>query len=69
MTVTALEIASRSPVLDGHAFGDAGPYEKIAGILRFETDASHPVNRGITDLDLAPRNAANRVVHAGLGGA
>jgi Alpha/beta hydrolase domain len=61
MTVTALEIVSRSLVLDGRAFGDAGPYEKIAGILRFETDPSHPVSRGITDLDLAPRNAAGRV--------
>ncbi len=61
MTVTALEIASRALVLDGRPFGDAGPYEKIAGILRFETDPAHAVNRDITDLDLAPRNAAGRV--------
>jgi Alpha/beta hydrolase domain len=61
MTVTALEIASRSLVLDGRAFGDAGPYEKITGILRFETDPAHPVNHGITDLELAPRNAKGRV--------
>lgn len=61
MTVTALEIASRAPVLDGRPFGEAGPYEKVSGILRFETDPAHPVNRGITDLELAPRNAAGRV--------
>ncbi len=61
MTVTALEIASRSLILDGRPFGEAGAYEKVAGILRFETDPAHAVNRGITDLDLAPRNAAGRV--------
>ena len=61
MTVTALEIASRSVVLDGRSFGDAGPYEKVTGLLRFETDPAHPVNGSITDLDLAPRNAGGRV--------
>ncbi len=61
MTVSVLEIITRSPVMDGHPFGDAGPYEKIAGILRFETDPALPINRVITDLELAPRNAAGRV--------
>jgi hypothetical protein len=61
MTVSALEIITRSPVLDGRSFGDAGAYEKVAGILRFETDPALPINRAITDLELAPRNAAGRV--------
>jgi hypothetical protein len=59
MTVTALEIASRSVVLAGRSFGDAGPYEKVAGILRFETDPAHPVN-GASPPRLALRNAAAR---------
>ena len=61
MTVTALEIATRAPILAGRPFGDAGPYEKIAGRLRFEVDPAHPQHRAITDLELAPRNAAGRV--------
>ena len=35
---TKLDIHSRSLVLDGREFGAAGAYEKIAGVLRFETD-------------------------------
>ena len=65
MSVTTLDITHRSLVLDGRPFGDAGPYEKIAGILRFETDPDHPANRGITDLGLGPRNAAGRVEYWG----
>jgi Alpha/beta hydrolase domain len=65
MSVTTLEISHRSLVLDGRPFGESGPYEKIAGILRFEADPGHPANRGITDLDLAPRNAAGRVEYWG----
>src|SRR5262249_14128203 len=59
--VTALEITRRSLVLDGHAFGDAGAYEKIAGVLRFGVDPTQPVNQAVPDLALAPRNAAGLV--------
>ena len=59
--VTGLEIHTRAPVLDGKAFGAAGAYEKIAGILRFSADPSHPLHASITDLALVPRNAAGRV--------
>ena len=31
-----------------------GPYEKIAGRLRFAVDPAHPQHRAITDLELAP---------------
>ena len=61
MTVTSLEITHRSLVLDGRAFGDAGAYEKIAGVLRFGVDPTHPVNQAVADLALAPRNAAGLV--------
>jgi len=61
MTVTALEITTRAPILDGRPFGDAGPYEKIAGRLRFAVDPAHPQHCAITDLELAPRNAAGQV--------
>jgi hypothetical protein len=64
MTVTSLEITRRSLVLDGRAFGDAGAYEKIAGVLRFGVDPTHPVNQAVADLALAPRNAAGLVESA-----
>ena len=61
MSVTALEIQKREPVLGGRAFGAAGAYEKIAGVLRFAIDPAHPLHAEITDLDRAPRNAAGLV--------
>jgi hypothetical protein len=61
MAVTALEIQARSVVLDGQPFGDAGAYEKIAGVLRFAADPGAEVNACVTDLALGPRNAAGRV--------
>ena len=61
MAVTALEIRERAVLLDGHRFGAAGAYEKIAGVLRFAVDPANPANRAITDLGLAPRNARGAV--------
>lgn len=59
--VTRLEITRREVVLQGRAFGAAGPYEKVVGRAHFALDPAHPANRGIVDLALAPRNAAGRV--------
>jgi hypothetical protein len=33
--VTRIDIASRTPVLDGKSFGAAGPYEKVVGKVFF----------------------------------
>ena len=61
MSVVRLEVERREPVLNGAAFGAAGPYEKIAGVLRFAVDPSLPVHETIADLQGAPRNAQGRV--------
>ena len=61
MAVTALRITQRSTVLDGCPFGTVGAYEKIVGVLRIGVDPSNPANAAITDLGLAPRNAAGLV--------
>jgi len=61
MAVTLFRITQRSTVLDGRPFGDAGAYEKIAGILRIAVDPKNPANETIADLALAPRNAAGLV--------
>jgi len=48
--VTRVEIASRSDVLNGKAFGDAGAYERITGRVYFSLPVDNPHNRGIVDL-------------------
>src|SRR5262245_5238218 len=61
MAVVSLEISKREPVLDRAPFGEAGAYEKLAGVIRFAVDPAHPTHRVIADLDLAPRNARGLV--------
>jgi hypothetical protein len=56
-----IEIERREPLADGHAFGQIGPYEKLAGRLHFEVDPDDPANAAVVDLGLAPRNARRRV--------
>jgi hypothetical protein len=59
--LTRVEIASRADVLDGKAFGDVGPYEKLRGTAYFVVDPANERNRVIADIDLAPRNSEGRV--------
>ena len=59
--VVRVEIRERGAFADGCAFGRSGPYERIAGRLHFEVSPEDALNAGITDLKLAPRNAAGRV--------
>src|SRR5688572_32687139 len=40
---------------------DAGTHERVIGRVHFAIDPTLPANRGIADLDLAPRNAAGKV--------
>ena len=61
MAVTALEIHARSTVLDGRAFGRAGAYETLAGIIRFAVDPRLAVHAPIADIALAPTNARGQV--------
>lgn len=63
--VMDLEVHKREVVLGGQPFGAAGAYEKIAGTMRFAADPAHPLHRSITDIGLAPKNAAGRVEFAG----
>ncbi|MFP5390594.1 MAG: alpha/beta hydrolase domain-containing protein [Gammaproteobacteria bacterium] len=49
-----LEILSRAPAFGGASFGDVGPYETIVAVAHLRVDASHPANRAIADIDLAP---------------
>src|SRR5215831_17726275 len=57
MAVLSCEITSRHAFADGRAFGTVGPYEQLNGTMHFAVDPTHALNRGITDLHLAPRDA------------
>ncbi len=48
--VLRVEIASRTDVLNGKKFGDAGAYERIVGRVCFSLPAANPHNRQIVDL-------------------
>ena len=61
MPVTQFEIRSRDPFDGGRAFGDAGAYERIDGVLHYAVDPAHASNRGIIDLARAARDEQGRV--------
>jgi len=60
-TVTRIEVTERSEVLAGRAFGNVGAYERIIARVHFAVNPNDPANRIITDVALAPRNAAGLV--------
>lgn len=62
MAVKGIEIASTTAYEGGVAFGAAGPYERLDGVVRYAVDPDHPANTGIVDLALAPR-AGDGLVH------
>ena len=55
--VVRIEVRSRTDLVDGKSFGLVGPYEKLVGTIYFAVDPDNSVNRIITDIALAPRNA------------
>ena len=59
--VVGLDVTRREPVAGGRAWGLAGPYEKLAGSVRFAIDPESPANRAIVDLERAPRGDDGRV--------
>jgi hypothetical protein len=54
-------VEQRTPFAEGAAFGDTGAYERLTGTAYFEVEPNDPLNAGIVDLGLAPRNARGRV--------
>lgn len=52
---------SESPAYGGKSFGDAGRYERLAGLAYGELDPTAPRNALIQDVQLAPRNSRGMV--------
>lgn len=59
--VTKVILTSRGIVAEGQAFGATGRYERLDGHIEFALDPADPHNRGIADLQYAPRAADGRV--------
>ena len=59
--VVRIEVKSRTDILAGQAFGGAGSFEKLTGLIHFAVDPRTPANQIIADIDKAPRNAAGLV--------
>ncbi len=59
--VTRVEVTSRTPVLEGKVFGNAGAYERILGKVYFSLPVLNPHNRGIVDLANAVNLKAGEV--------
>jgi hypothetical protein len=59
--VVGLRIERREVVLNGRAFGAAGPYEKLVGKVDFALDPNLPRNDIVVDLKLGPRNPRGEV--------
>jgi hypothetical protein len=51
--VTGIEIASRTDVLAGKSFGNAGAYEKVIGKVHFAVDPASAANQRIVDINNA----------------
>ena len=56
-----LEITERGVAFDGRSFGQGGVYERLVGVAHLAVDPAAPANRGIVDLDHAPRDARGMV--------
>jgi hypothetical protein len=61
VAVVALEVKKRQPLAGGRDFGSAGRYLQLDGTAHFAVDPAHPLNRPVTDIDLAPRDGEGRV--------
>src|SRR5689334_13693690 len=59
--ITSVRIDRNESFADGTSFGAAGPYVRLVGVARGELDPNDPANKGIVDLDKAPRNTAGKV--------
>ncbi|MEL6375103.1 MAG: alpha/beta hydrolase domain-containing protein [Pseudomonadota bacterium] len=59
----SLTIKNRTPLAQGQAFGEVGPYERIDARAHVAFDPASPAYAGIVDLEHAPRNDAGQVAY------
>src|SRR5437763_363620 len=54
--VERVHVLERTDLMNGTAFGSAGPYEQIIAEAHFAVNPKLDANRIVTDLELAPKN-------------
>src|SRR5258708_22671540 len=59
--IRSLEVTSSEPLVGGMSFGPSGSYLRLIGTARGEVDPESPANRGIANIDKAPRNSSGKV--------
>ena len=59
--ITEINVASVKPFADGASFGDAGKYERVTGTAKGELDPGDARNKGIRNIERAPKNARGMV--------
>src|SRR6266851_1317050 len=59
--VVAFMVEQRRSFANGMSWGSAGPYERLDGTAYFEVNPRDPLNAGIVNLDMAPKNARGLV--------
>src|SRR5579871_664302 len=62
--ITKIQILTSGIAFGGHSFAGVGQYQYITGIATGEVDPNDAQNAVITDIQLAPRNAAGHVVYS-----
>jgi len=60
---TQIQILTQGIAFGGYSFPGVGQYEFITGVASGEVDPTDPKNAVITDIALAPRNAAGHVTY------
>src|SRR3989475_4303671 len=59
--ITSIEIQRTESFAEGATFGATGAYVKVVGVAQGDLDPATPGNRGIVNLERAPRNERGRV--------
>jgi hypothetical protein len=59
--VVRFVVEQKRPVAEGKSFGEVGPYERLDGTVYIEVDPRDPLNKGIVNLDKAPRTPTGLV--------
>ncbi len=60
--VIGIDHFERKPVMAQYAFGEAGTYEYLSGVITFGLDPDKPANQKVCDLQLAPRDQRGLVI-------
>ena len=61
--ITEINVQGTEPFAGQASFGSAGAYERVWGVAKGELDPADARNKGIVNLDKAPRNAHGKVAY------